>query len=110
MLKTPQLYLILLMCLLCSPVLAQTLSTDTGILPDGTEYRIDYPKNFNGNLLIGLDYAGGQYRNEESALLLSQGYALAWTTRLVTAGMELRHPSATSCELWTLVESLHGQC
>jgi hypothetical protein len=108
MLKTRQLYSVFLIVGLCSPALAQTLTTDNGILPDGTEYRIDYPDNFNGNLLIGLDYAGGQYRNEESALLLSQGYALAGTTRLVT-GWDTEASVGNQLQTLDIYESLHGR-
>ncbi len=107
MLNIRQLYSALLFCLLCSPALAQRLSTEVGTLPDGTEYRIDYPENFNGKLLIGLDYAGGQYRNEESALLLSQGYALAGTTRLVT-GWDTEASVSNQLRTLDIYESLHG--
>ncbi|MEQ1757313.1 MAG: hypothetical protein ABL986_03270 [Vicinamibacterales bacterium] len=62
-----------------APVPAAT----TGMLPDGTAYRIDVPPNWNGTLLIGLDYAAGQ-TSPTSVALLAKGYAMAGTTRLVT--------------------------
>jgi pimeloyl-ACP methyl ester carboxylesterase len=60
-----------------------TLHTETGKLPDGTAYRIDVPRDWNGTLLIGLDYAAGQ-PSPTSVALLGRGYAMAGTTRLVT--------------------------
>ena len=41
---------------LAAPVGAATEVT-SGVLPDGTPYRIDYPDNWNGTLLVSLDYA-----------------------------------------------------
>jgi len=58
--------------------------TTTGSLPDGTAYRIDVPANWNGTVLIGLDYAAAQRLSPTSSALLARGYAMAGTTRLVT--------------------------
>lgn len=79
----------------------------SGTLEDGTEWRIDVPENFNGTLLIGLDYAGGQYRNQESATLLGQGYALAGTTRLIT-GWDTEASIANQQAVLDLVEQQFG--
>ena len=67
------------------PAHAATRS-QSGVLADGTAYRMDVPDNWNGALLLDLDYATrpdptGEPRN---ALLLSRGYAMAGVTRLKT--------------------------
>lgn len=81
------------MALCAGPSLAQApaeqLRTTRGTLPDGTPYRIDVPANWNGALLVGLDYAGRDPMAEGDAnlasrKLLEQGYAMAGTTRTVT--------------------------
>jgi len=42
---------------LCRPAQAATEAFQ-GRLPDATPYRIDMPDNFNGSVLVGLNYAG----------------------------------------------------
>ena len=66
-----------------TPPPAPSPATTMGTLPDGTAYRMDVPPNWNGTLLVGLDYAAGPLAPVSSALL-SRGYAMAGTTRLVT--------------------------
>jgi hypothetical protein len=68
---------------------APTVETTLGTLPDGTAFRIDVPSHWNGTLLLGLDYASRDPLaptdpTGTSRLLLSKGYAMAGTTRLVT--------------------------
>jgi pimeloyl-ACP methyl ester carboxylesterase len=66
-----------------NPPAAESAATMSGTRPDGTAYRFDVPANWNGTLLVGLDYAAGP-PNASSAMLLAHGYAMAGTTRLVT--------------------------
>jgi len=51
-----------------SQVNDSSITMSTGELADGTVYRIDYPDNYNGTLLIGLDYAARQYQSQESQM------------------------------------------
>ena len=56
----------------------------TGSLPDGTEYMIRVPDEWNGTLIRDLDYAQRISQDERSsryAYLLENGYALAGTAR-----------------------------
>jgi hypothetical protein len=60
---------------------AQTKFTEeAGDLPDGTEYRMRMPPNWNGTLIRDLDYASGS-SNPRWAALLEKGYALSGTGR-----------------------------
>jgi pimeloyl-ACP methyl ester carboxylesterase len=86
--------IVLLSVLAISPSSAAT-RTVTGALADGTAYRIDYPDNFNGTVLLGLDYAASNPASLVTQALLGRGYALAGTTRLVTG--------------WALRESISNQ-
>src|SRR5262245_5465669 len=56
----------------------------SGVLPDGTQYRIDYPDNWNGTLLVSLDYAPGGGTQATNVELLRRGYATSGVTRTVT--------------------------
>jgi pimeloyl-ACP methyl ester carboxylesterase len=56
----------------------------TGTLADGTNYRINTPSNFNGTVLLGLDFASSNVTAPATQALLAKGYAMAGTTRLVT--------------------------
>jgi uncharacterized protein YjeT (DUF2065 family) len=51
-----------------------------GHLPDGTEYLMRVPSNWNGTLIRDLDYASGS-NSPRWAALLEKGYALAGTGR-----------------------------
>ena len=51
-----------------------------GTLPDGTQYLMKVPVNWNGTLIRDLDYASGA-NNPRWAALLERGYALAGTGR-----------------------------
>ena len=79
--------------------------TSTGMLPDGTAYRIDVPAQWNGTLLIGLDYAAGM-PNPTSVALLARGYAMAGTTRLVT-GWDVSQSIANQLSVIDLVGQRH---
>jgi len=65
---------------------AADVKTQAGVLPDGSPWRIDMPDNWNGAVLVNLDYAGGNdmANNPRSRLLLERGYALAGTNRAKT--------------------------
>jgi alpha-beta hydrolase superfamily lysophospholipase len=56
------------------------LAEDGGTLPDGTQYLMRVPANWNGTLIRDLDYASGA-RSPRWAHLLEKGYALAGTGR-----------------------------
>ena len=81
--------------------------TNAGVLSDGTAYRIDYPDNFNGTLLIGLDYAASQYQSQESQSLLALGYALAGVTRLVT-GWDVESSASNHLTTLDIYNQLYG--
>jgi pimeloyl-ACP methyl ester carboxylesterase len=83
------------------------ITTNTGALTDGTAYRIDYPDNFNGTLLIGLDYAARQYQSQESQALLSLGYAMAGVTRIVT-GWDVEASASNHLSTLDIYNQLHG--
>ena len=70
------------------PVSGQ-VQTLEGKLDDGTSYRIDRPEDWNGTLLVGLDYAGRDplaagEAGAANRYLIEHGFALAGTTRAVT--------------------------
>ncbi len=102
-------------CLFITLCHAQTTSqsgdtsvrTDTGALADGTVYRIDYPENFNGTLLIGLDYALTQFQSQESQALLALGYAMAGVTRIVT-GWDVEASAGNHLTTLDIYNQLHG--
>jgi pimeloyl-ACP methyl ester carboxylesterase len=56
----------------------------SGTLPDGTPWRIDYPDNFNGTLLVSLDYAPNGGTSSTNVELLNRGYATSGVSRGVT--------------------------
>ena len=68
---------------LVAPVGAATEVT-SGVLPDGTPYRIDYPDNWNGTLLVSLDYAPNGGTQATNVELHRRGYATSGVTRGVT--------------------------
>ncbi len=89
------------------------VETTQGKLPDDTPYRIDVPDNWNGTVLIGLDYAGldpAQPRAEraEFKALLERGYALAGTTRTVT-GWAIHLAAANAIRTLDLFEAKYGK-
>ncbi len=86
---------------------ASSITTNTGVLADGTAYRIDYPVNYNGTLLIGLDYAARQYQSQESQALLALGYALTGVTRLVT-GWDVEASASNHLTTLDIYNQLYG--
>ncbi|MDG2091488.1 MAG: hypothetical protein P8J61_10430 [Gammaproteobacteria bacterium] len=84
-----------------------SITTNTGEHIDGTAYRIDYPDNFNGTLLIGLDYASRQYQSPESQTLLALGYAMAGVTRIVT-GWDVEASASNHLTTLDIYNQLHG--
>lgn len=66
-----------------NPVGAATEVT-SGTLADGTPYRIDYPDNWNGTVLVSLDYAPNGGTQATNVELLRRGYATSGVTRGVT--------------------------
>mgnify|MGYP004408957855 FL=1 len=57
---------------------------ETGQLPDGTEYVIRVPENWNGVLIRDLDFASGLINPERVGRLIdmaARGYAIAGTAR-----------------------------
>jgi len=58
--------------------------TTSGVLPDGTPWRIDFPDNWNGTLLVGLDYAPNGGNTPTVQELLRRGYASSGVNRAVT--------------------------
>jgi hypothetical protein len=62
---------------------AATIVT-SGTLADGTPYRIDYPDNWNGTLLVALDYAPNGGNSATNRELQARGYATSGISRGVT--------------------------
>src|SRR5690606_14518331 len=56
----------------------------SGTLPDGTPYRIDYPDNWNGTLLVSLDYAPNGGNSATNRELQDRGFATSGVSRTVT--------------------------
>ena len=83
---------------------ALAMSTTKGTLDDGTAWRIDYPDNWNGILLVNLDYAGRDPMNDTdnnnitSHKLLELGYATSGTTRIVS-GWSLHKAAANAVKV-----------
>jgi pimeloyl-ACP methyl ester carboxylesterase len=68
-----------------APPPLEGLRTETGTLPDGTTFRMDVPANWNGALLLDLDYARPDAPFvPNNRVLIEHGYAMAGTTRAVT--------------------------
>lgn len=99
--------IVLFSALAVTPSSAAT-RTVTGALADGTAYRIDYPDNFNGTVLLGLDYAASNPASLSTQALLGRGYALAGTTRLVT-GWSLRESIANQVATLDAFETNFGR-
>lgn len=100
-----------------TPTVAQTpaapIATTLGKLGDGTDYRIDFPPNWNGTVLVGLDYAGRGNPLEGDANathrhLLSEGFAMAGTTRKVT-GWAIHQAAANAIQTLDLFERQYGK-
>src|SRR5690606_32865082 len=87
---------------------ASAATTTTGTLPDGTPYRIDFPEQFNGTLLVGLDYASGNPSSPQTRALLERGYAMAGTTRTVT-GWDLVAAIENHVTVVAAFEAKHGE-
>ncbi len=89
------------------------IETTQGKLPDGTEYRIDFPKQWNGTVLIGLDYAGhgdslAGDTNAGTRKLLDQGFAMAGTTRKIT-GWAIQLAVANAVRTLDIFEAKYGK-
>jgi len=93
--------------LACVAQAAAPVSTTEGKLKDGTPYRIDMPANWNGAVLIGLDYAG-KPRGEDAQALLAEGYAMAGTTREIS-GWAIHRAAANAVETLDLFEAKYGK-
>ncbi len=72
-----------LIAFLAVPLYAATEVT-SGTLPDGTPYRIDYPDNWNGTLLVSLDYAPNGGNSATNRELQARGFATSGVSRRVT--------------------------
>lgn len=59
---------------------APTVRESGGVLPDGTEYRIRVPENWNGTVINDLDFVNNSH-NSLQELLLDRGYAVSGTKR-----------------------------
>ena len=92
-----------------APAAALAAATTTGTLADGTAFRIDYPDQFNGTLLVGLDYASSNPNSAQTQALLARGYAMAGTTRFVTGGWNTAGAIANQVEVVDKFKSIHGR-
>lgn len=70
-------------CATLATAQAQTEVTQ-GTLPDGTAYRLDKPANWNGTLLVSLDYAPNGGTTATNVALHQRGFATSGVTRNVT--------------------------
>lgn len=93
---------------LATPAAALAAVTTTGALNDGTAFRIDYPDQFNGTLLVGLDYASGNPNSAQTQALLARGYAMAGTTRFVTGGWNTAGAIDNQVEVVQKFKGIHG--
>jgi hypothetical protein len=93
--------------LACSVQAAGPVATTEGKLKDGTPYRIDMPANWNGAVLIGLDYAA-RVPGPDAEALLAEGYAMAGTTREVS-GWAIHRAAANAVETLDLFEAKFGK-
>jgi len=98
--------------LLAQPTSA-VVATTQGQLNDGTDYRIDMPSNWNGAVLIGLDYAGRGNplegdQNATNRHLLAQGFAMAGTTRKVT-GWAIHQAARNAVQTLDIFERQYGK-
>jgi pimeloyl-ACP methyl ester carboxylesterase len=91
-----------------TPIAALAAATTTGTLADGTAFRIDYPDQFNGTLLVGLDYASSNPNSVQTQALLARGYAMAGTTRFVTGGWNTEGAIANQVEVVNKFKTIHG--
>jgi pimeloyl-ACP methyl ester carboxylesterase len=92
-----------------APAAALAAVATTGTLKDGTAFRIDYPDQFNGTLLVGLDYASGNPNSAQNQALLARGYALAGTTRFVTGGWNTQGAIENQVEVVEKFKAIHGK-
>jgi pimeloyl-ACP methyl ester carboxylesterase len=106
-------YLPLLFLLSYFGVAYGQVQTLQGKLNDGTAYRIDHPDNWNGTVLIGLDYAsrdplGAGEGGAANRYLLEHGYALAGTTRAVT-GWAIQLAARNAVETLDIFTAKYGK-
>jgi pimeloyl-ACP methyl ester carboxylesterase len=113
--RTPRLFTTVVVAALIALASTSFAATETtqGQLPDGTPYRIDFPANWNGTVLIGLDYAGRDPMAADdfgatSRKLLELGYAMAGTTRTVT-GWAIHNAAANAVRTLDLFEAKYGK-
>jgi hypothetical protein len=106
--------LLAILAVLASPALSfAAVEATQGKLPDGTPYRIDMPDNWNGTLLVGLDYAGNdpaqpRPSRPEFDALLARGYALAGTSRTVT-GWAIHLAAANAVKVLDIFVARYGK-
>jgi hypothetical protein len=93
--------------LACSSQAAGPIATLEGKLKDGTPYRIDMPQQWNGAVLVGLDYAS-RPRGPDAEALLAEGYAMAGTTREIS-GWAIHRAAANAIETLDLFEAKYGK-
>lgn len=93
--------------LACAAHAATPINSTEGKLKDGTPYRIDMPRHWNGAVLIGLDYAGRPPGPDADALL-AEGYAMAGTTRAIS-GWAIHGAAANAVETLDLFEAKYGK-
>ncbi len=89
-------------------------TTTQGTLEDGTAWRIDYPDNWNGVLLVNLDYASrdplddSSTNNITSYELLKRGYATSGTTRTIS-GWSLHFAAANAVKVQEIFKAKYGE-
>lgn len=86
---------------------AATLVT-SGTLPDGTPYRIDQPDNWNGTLLVSLDYAPNGGTSAVNLELHKRGFATSGVTRSVT-GWSVGDAVANHVRVHEIFTQLYGR-
>jgi hypothetical protein len=80
----------------------------SGTLADGTPYQFAVPKNWNGTVLVDLDFAQSGLRAPVTAKLLEQGYARGGTTRTVT-GWNIAQAIDNQAEALTRFKAAFGE-
>lgn len=95
----------LIACLATAQAATQVTS---GTLPDGTAYRIDYPDNWNGTLLVSLDYAPNGGTQAVNVELHKRGFATSGVTRNVT-GWSVGDAVANHVRVHELFTQRHGR-
>lgn len=92
-------------CLTTSPARPTCIS---GTLADGTPYQFAVPADWNGTVLVDLDFANGGLDSALTAQLLAKGYARGGTTRTVT-GWRLRQAIDNQAEALAAFEKAYGE-